>query len=195
MRDSMSLPLVERFWPAAGAAQQAARAVALIAAGSLLLYASAKTAVPFWPVKMSMQTLAVVLIGATYGSRLGVATLLAYLAEGALGLPVFQGTPERGIGLAYMMGPTGGYLLGFVLAAALIGFVVERGYARSLPAIALAALAAHAVIDGFGVAWLSVLFGFEKAVAVGLLPFLLGDLLKAALATALIMAMRPRAAR
>ena len=107
------------------------RNVALIIAGSLLLTLSAKIKVPFYPVPMTMQTLAVMLIGFTFGWRLAGAAVLFYLAQGALGLPVFLlGTPEKGIGLAYMMGPTGGYLLGFVLAAVLCGWLAERGWDR-----------------------------------------------------------------
>ena len=88
------------------------RAVLLAVAGSLLLWASAKISVPFWPVPMTMQPFVVLGLGAAFGWRLGMATVALYLLEGALGLPVFQGTPEKGIGLAYMAGPTGGYLAG-----------------------------------------------------------------------------------
>ena len=79
-------------------------------AGTLILILSAKTKVVLGPVDLSLQTLAVFIIAIAFGSRLAVATLLLYIAEGAFGLPVFQGTPEKGIGLAYMVGPTGGYL-------------------------------------------------------------------------------------
>ncbi len=89
--------------------------------GSLLIAISAKTKVPMWPVDMSLQTLAIFTIAAVFGLKLGLATILLYLAEGALGFPVFQGTPERGIGLAYMVGPTGGYLVGFVVMTAITG--------------------------------------------------------------------------
>src|SRR6266849_5783408 len=81
---------------------------------------------------------AVLALGMAYGVRLGLATVLLYLAEGAAGLPVFASTPERGIGLAYMLGPTGGYLLGFVLAVALVGYLAERGWDRSVPGTAAA---------------------------------------------------------
>jgi biotin transport system substrate-specific component len=186
-----SLPLIERFWPAADGRARIVRNVALVAFGTLLLAASAKTQVPFWPVPMTLQSMAVVLIGATYGSRLGFATLLAYLAEGAAGLPVLAGTPERGIGLAYMVGPTGGYLLGFLLAATLVGWLVERGFARSLATVALSVAAAHATVHVFGLLWLSSLVGFEKAVVGGFVPFVPADLLKMALSTAIIFAARP----
>ncbi len=181
---------IERLWPAGSASQKAVRAVALVLLGNLLLVAAAKTQVPFWPVPMTMQTLAVVLIGATGGARLGFATLFAYLAQGAAGLPVFAGTPERGIGLAYMVGPTGGYLLGFLLAATLIGWLVQRGVARTLPRIALCVLAAHATVHVFGLAWLSRFVGLEGAVANGFVPFMPADVLKMAIAVAAIAALQ-----
>ncbi|KAB0680106.1 biotin transporter BioY [Aureimonas leprariae] len=195
MTNAASLPIIERVWPVADARTRIVRNVALVAVGTLLLTVAAKTQVPFWPVPMTLQTMAVVLLGASLGSRLGFATVLAYLAEGAAGLPVFAGTPERGIGLAYMLGPTGGYLLGFLLAATLVGWLVERGFARSLPTVALSVLLGHATIHVFGLAWLGSLVGFDKAVAGGLLPFLPADLLKAALSTAIILAARPLARR
>ena len=108
-----------------------AGAALLALAGSLLLTLSAKVQVPFYPVPITMQSLVVLCLGATLGARLGAATVVLYLLEGALGLPVFAGTPERGIGLAYMAGPTGGYLIGFVAAAYLVGLLAERGWDRS----------------------------------------------------------------
>eukprot|EP01037_Dinobryon_pediforme_P033305 gene33305-biopygen19550 len=104
------LAAVDRFWTVRTNAERLTRSIALMAVGTVLLWASAKVQIPFWPVPATLQTMVVVLIGAFYGSRLGAATLAAYLAEGALGLPVFAGTPEKGIGLLYMVGPTGGYL-------------------------------------------------------------------------------------
>ena len=107
------------------------RAVVLAVLGTVLLWASAKMKVDVGPVPVTMQTLVILGLGAAYGWRLGAATLLLYLAEGAAGLPVFAGTPEKGIGLAYMTGPTGGYLVGFVIAAAAIGYLAERGMDRN----------------------------------------------------------------
>ena len=98
-----------------------ARNVALAVAGSIALWVSAKVQIPFLPVPMTLQTLVVLIIGMAYGWRLGAATVALYLAQGAVGLPVFAGTPEKGIGLAYMIGPTGGYLVGFLLAAMAVG--------------------------------------------------------------------------
>ncbi len=104
----MTGTLAARLWPVE-AGNATTRAIVLIVAGSLLLTLSAKVQVPFWPVPMTMQTFVVLMIGATYGSTLGAATVLVYLVQGALGLPVFA----KGGGLAYMTGPTGGYLLGW----------------------------------------------------------------------------------
>ena len=161
-----------------------ARRVGLVAAiigGVCLLTLSAKLQVPFYPVPMTMQTLVVLMIGMAYGRVLGTATVAAYLLAGAAGLPVFAGTPERGIGLAYMMGPTGGYLLGFVISAWLMGALAERGWSNSFPLAAVAMIVGHAVILGVGFAWLAALLGVEKAIAVGLLPFLATTAVKCAL--------------
>ncbi len=156
----------------------------LILAGSLLLTLSAKIQVPFYPVPMTLQTLVVLLIGASFGWRMGFATVLAYLAQGATGLPVFAGTPEKGLGLLYMAGPTGGYLVGFALAAGLTGWLAERGLDRSVIGTAIAMIAGNLVIYVFGLAWLANFVGFEKAVTLGVIPFLFGDLVKIMLATA-----------
>ena len=160
------------------------RTIFLILAGSLLLTLSAKIQVPFYPVPMTLQTLVVLLIGASFGWRMGSATVLAYLAQGAMGLPVFAGTPEKGLGLLYMAGPTGGYLVGFALAAGLTGWLAERGLDRSVIGTAIAMIAGNLVIYVFGLAWLANFVGFEKAVTLGLIPFLFGDLIKIMLATA-----------
>ena len=102
------------------------------------------------PVDLSLQTLVVLLIGATFGLRLGVATLLLYLAEGAAGLPVFQSTPEKGIGLAYMLGSTGGYLAGFLVMAAIVGWAVDRGWGRNIVKLFAAMLVAEVVMMAMG---------------------------------------------
>ncbi|TIR83027.1 MAG: biotin transporter BioY, partial [Mesorhizobium sp.] len=113
-------PLVSLALPDQGAARLASQ-LFLALAGTLLLTLSAKTKVVLGPVDISLQTLAVLLIASAFGMRLAVATLLLYLAEGAFGLPVFQGTPEKGLGIAYILGSTGGYLAGFVVMAAIAG--------------------------------------------------------------------------
>lgn len=177
-----TISFVDALWPAQGATR-AFRAALLAVVGSALLTLSAKVQVPFYPVPMTMQTLVVLLIGIAFGARLGAATVLLYLAEGAVGLPVFAGTPEKGIGLAYMMGPTGGYLVGFALAAALSGWIVERR--RDPGALALAVVAGSLAIYAPGVLWLASFVGIDQALALGLVPFLWGDVLKAALALAL----------
>jgi biotin transport system substrate-specific component len=131
-----------------------------------------------------MQTFVVLVIGAAFGWKLGAATLLLYLAEGALGLPVFAGTPARGIGIAYMAGPTGGYLVGFVAGAALCGWLAERGWDRSVRRTAVAMALGHVLILGSGWAWLAVLVGPQKAYLAGVAPFYLATVLKTALALA-----------
>jgi biotin transport system substrate-specific component len=177
-----TISFVDALWPAHGATR-VVRAALLALLGSALLTLSAKFQVPFYPVPMTMQTLVVLLIGIAFGFPLGAATVLLYLAEGAAGLPVFAGTPEKGIGLAYMVGPTGGYLVGFALAAAIAGWIVERR--RDPGALALAVVAGSLAIYAPGVLWLASFVGFDQALELGLAPFLWGDVLKAALAMAL----------
>ena len=160
--------------------------IGLVLAGTALLTLSAKVTVPMWPVQMSLQTVAVLLVGATLGLRLGTATVLVYLAQGAAGLPVFQGTPAQGVGLAYMVGPTGGYLLGFVVMAALAGCAADRGWGRQPLRMGAAMLAGEAVMLSLGAAWLGVLIGADRAITLGAAPFLVGDLVKLALAVLIV---------
>jgi biotin transport system substrate-specific component len=161
---------------------------ALLAVGlSLVLAASARISVPFWPVPMTLQTLAVLTIGGLAGPRLAGTALLLYVIEGACGLPVFAGTPERGIGFVYLAGPTGGYLAGMLLAAPLVGWLLGRSRGGLL-ATAGAVLAGPAVIYVCGVAWLAGIVGAERALVLGVLPFVAGEAMKIALATALILA-------
>ena len=163
------------------------RNILLAIAGSLLLIVSAKIKIPFYPVPLSMQTLVVLMIGMVYGWKLGGATILLYLAEGALGLPVFSGTPERGIGIAYMMGPTGGYLIGFLFAAVLVGWLAERGWGKRPVSAFGAMVLGNLLIYCLGILWLGSVIGWDKPVlAYGLTPFVLGDLLKIAVATLLL---------
>lgn len=172
--------------PGTTSISRSVRNVGLALAGSALLALSAKIQVPFWPVPMTMQTFAVIVLAMAFGARLGAATVALYLLEGAVGLPVFAGTPEKGIGLAYMMGPTGGYLAGFLVAAGLAGWMAERGWDRSfLKATAVNALATAVIFTG-GLAWLAVLVGPAKAVAVGLTPFLAASAFKIALGGAVM---------
>jgi biotin transport system substrate-specific component len=172
--------LIDAAWSNSTTARRAGL-VAAVVGGVCLLTLSAKLQVPFYPVPMTMQTLVVLMIGMAYGRVLGTATVAAYLLAGAAGLPVFAGTPERGIGLPYMMGPTGGYLVGFLVSTWLMGALAERGWSGSFPLAALAMVAGHVVILGMGLAWLAVLLGADKAVAVGLAPFLATTAVKCAL--------------
>lgn len=178
--------VISVIWPTASSADRVLRAAVLAVLGSLILWASAKIHIPFWPVPMTMQTFAVLVLGAAYGWRLGSATVILYLAEGAMGLPVFSGTPERGIGIVYMAGPTGGYLIGFVAAAAFVGWLAERGWDRSLWRMLIAMTVGHALVFLFGLAWLASLIGFEQAIAAGLTPFWTATVLKTALAAAVL---------
>ncbi|MER9242370.1 biotin transporter BioY [Mesorhizobium sp. M0633] len=178
-------PLISLALPEKGAARLAGQLLLAIA-GTLLLILSAKTKVMLGPVDISMQTLAVFLIAASFGMRLGVATLLLYMAEGALGLPVFQSTPEKGIGIAYMLGSTGGYLAGFVVMAAIVGWAADRGWDRHPIKLFNAMLVAEIIMMAMGFAWLALLIGPEKSWQFGVLPFIVGDLIKVALAASLV---------
>ncbi|MEM8837196.1 MAG: biotin transporter BioY [Pseudomonadota bacterium] len=163
------------------------RNVTLAILGSLALWISAKVQVPFFPVPMTMQIFVILVIGMAYGSKLALATLLLYMAQGAAGLPVFAGTPEKGIGYLYMMGPTGGYLLGFVLAAFVVGKLAERGFDRSFAKTLLAMVIGVAIIYVPGILWLGTLVGWDKPVLEwGLYPFLPAEAFKIALATAVL---------
>jgi biotin transport system substrate-specific component len=158
---------------------RAFRIIVLAFVGSLLVAASAQLTVPLWPVPMTMQTFAVVLVGAAYGWRLGGATLALYLAEGAIGFPVFAGGAG---GIMHLAGPTAGYLFAFVAAAALVGWLVEMGWGKSIVMTTLAMVLGTVVLFAGGLAWLSTFTGFERAIEVGMLPFLPGAVLKIALA-------------
>src|SRR5215207_8144011 len=134
-------------WPARDNRSAAAfRALVLALAGSALLAISAKIQVPIPPVPMTMQTLVVLIIGATYGWRLGGATVLLYLTEGMLGLPVFANTPPVVPSPAYLLGPTGGYLVGYLAAAVVMGFLAERGWDRSLLRVIVMMSVGHLII-------------------------------------------------
>jgi biotin transport system substrate-specific component len=181
----MNRVLTEAAAPAEGAALWAKRA-ALVAFGVAALAIAAKVKVPFWPVPITLQTFAVLSIGAAYGLRLGVTTVLAYLAIGAVGLDVFTGSSAESAGLAYMMGGTGGYLAGFAVAAAFLGWAARRGWDRSHGRMALAMLIGNALIYIPGLLWLGQLYGWDQPIlAWGLTPFLVGDAVKLALAALL----------
>jgi biotin transport system substrate-specific component len=152
----------------------------LVVAFSAFVALSARVAIPWWPVPMTLQPLAVLFTGAVLGSRRGALALLLYLAEGAVGLPVFAG----GAGVAYMLGPTGGYLASYPVVAGLVGWLAERGWDRRLVWTAAAMTLGLLVIYAFGVAWLAGLLGdLETALVQGMLIFIPGDLIKIAIAT------------
>ena len=174
--------LGDAFWPKA----RAFRNILFVLGGSVVLALSAKIQVPFWPVPITMQSMAVLLIGVVYGRRLGTLTILAYLAEGFAGLPVFAGAVA---GPAYMAGPTGGYLLGFVLSGFFAGWAAELGWGRDLPRTLLLMMAGHVLIFVPGVIWLAMSFGWTGAVAFGIGPFLAATLLKSGLGAALVSAL------
>jgi biotin transport system substrate-specific component len=163
----------------------------LAVAGTLVIAIAAKVQVPFWPVPMTLQTLAIFAIASAYGMRLAVATMVLYLLQGAAGFPVFAGTPEKGIGLLYMAGPTGGYLLGFVAMAAIAGWAADRGWSRNPLKLGAAMLAGEAVMLVLGALWLGYLFGADKIVAYGVGPFIVTDLVKLAIAACLVPALWP----
>lgn len=179
----MNNTIVAGLWQASTESKM--RQIGLAFAGSILLAISSKFQIPFYPVPLTMQTFVVVALGMALGWKLGMATVILYLAEGATGLPVFAGTPEKGIGLAYMLSGTGGYLLGYVLAAGIAGYLAEKGWTRSLPLTAAAAFLAIVAIYTPGILWLGALFGWDKPILEwGLYPFVYGDLLKIALVAA-----------
>ncbi len=163
--------LIDVLWQRTALWQEALLLV--IASGWVALMAQIE--IPLWPVPITGQTFGVLLVGAALGSRRGALSLILYLTEGALGLPVFAGGAA---GISRIAGPTGGYLIGFVAAAFVIGWLCERGWDRHFLTMALAMLTGNLVIYLFGIPWLAQFTGWEKVWAAGLLPFLPGDLLK-----------------
>ena len=149
--------------------------------GSILLAISSKVKIPFYPVPMTMQTLVVLLIGICFGWKLGIATISLYIFEGVIGLPVFSGTPEKGVGLAYFMGPTMGYLIGFIVAGYLAGrFIYDNNYFLNFLKLTFAI----SFIYIFGMLWLGTLIGWDKPIfELGAKPFLLAEVLKILIAT------------
>ena len=173
--------LIGALWPARPSAP--ARSALLILLGSLFLAICAQIQVPLEPVPITMQTFGVLVLGMAYGWRMGMASVGLYLLEGAVGLPVFAGFTG---GLPVLFGPTGGYLFGFVLAAGLVGWLAERNWDRNAPTTALAMLLGNIVLYVPGLIVLAMFIGTQEAVKFGLLPFLLGDALKLALAAGLM---------
>jgi len=162
------------------------RELLLVVGGVVLLALSAKISVPMWPVPVTMGSFAVLSLGALYGPRLGLATILLYLVCGAFGMNVFMGSSTGNSGLSYMMGTTGGYLAGYVLATLVLGFAARVGWDRSPLRMAGAMLVGNVVIYIPGLLWLGVSLGWDKPLlAWGVMPFLIGDALKLLLAATL----------
>ena len=195
--------LVEAVAPREGSARLAKQAF-LVVLGIMVLAVSAKIKVsimPVSPVAISLGTFAVLTIGAAYGPRLGLVTIMGWLILGALGMDVFQSSSATNSGLSYMMGTTGGYLVGYVLAVLALGWFARAGWDRSAGKMALAMLAGNVILYVPGLLWLGVLiaggmfnpeqFGSvtEQTLAWGLTPFLIGDALKLALAAVLLPAL------
>ena len=148
--------------------------VALV--GSLLLTISAKLKIPFYPVPMTMQTFVVLFLGITLGSKIGVLTVSLYLIEGIFGLPVFANTPEKGIGLIYFTGPTMGYLIGFLAATFISGYM---SYKTSFIVVFAKLIVSVSIIYVLGIAWLGILIGWDKPLfEIGVFPFLLAEFFK-----------------
>jgi biotin transport system substrate-specific component len=183
MAETVSHPkvLIDSLWTRDGLA----RDFTLVLGGSLLIAAAAqlRIALPFTPVPVTGQTFAVLLLGALYGAKRGAATAMTYLMLGIMGLPVFSAAPP---GPAALVSPTAGYLAGFVAAAWVTGALSERGWDRKPITAALAMLMGSAVLFACGLLWLGRFTGWDVVIQTGLLPFIPGDLLKIALATALL---------
>lgn len=186
MSISTALPqptLIAAAWPE-GTLHRYLRLAILALAGSALLAISSKIQVPMWPVLMTMQTFVVLAIGMAYGWRLGGATILLYMAEGAIGLPVFS----KGGGIVYFFEASSmGYIYGYLPAAMLVGWLAQRGWDRNPVTTALAMLFGNITLYVPGLLWLGMIVGWDKPIlAWGLTPFIAGDLVKLALAAALL---------
>lgn len=168
-------PIVDVIWPA----KSLIRDVLLVSATSLLLALSAQIALPlpFSPVPVTFQTLVVLAAGAVLGSRLGALSVLAYLTEGMIGLPFFA---KGAAGVAYLRGVTGGYLVGFVVAAFVVGLLVEKGMGRKVSTALVAMGIGNIILYVFGIAWLQMILNITttKALFLGMYPFIAGDLYK-----------------
>lgn len=186
--------LSEAFWPSQDSpALRMTRTLFLVVAGVAAMAIAAKIKVPFWPVPMTMQTFVVLTVGAAYGGMLGGVTMLAYLAIGALGFDVFTGSSAEANGLPYMMGGTGGYLVGFVIAAFVLGRMAEAGWDRTPLRTGAAMLLGNAIIYVPGVLWLGYLYAAQYdwawVMKYGLTNFLVADALKLLLAAAILPAL------
>ena len=152
------------------------KTILLIFIGTVLLTISAKIKIPFYPVPMTMQTFVVLFLGISFGYKIGLATVGLYLLEGIIGFPVFSNSPEKGIGLIYFMGPTMGYLIGFLAATFISGYM---SYKTSFVVVFAKLIVSVSVIYVFGIVWLGILIGWDKPLfEIGVFPFLLAELFK-----------------
>ncbi len=187
MQSAATAPTLSQvLWPSKDTdAARWMRAAILVSLGVVAMAIAAKVRIPMWPVPITMQTFVVLTVGAAYGAGLGITTMLAYLAVGALGFDIFTSSTAEKNGLEYMMGGSGGYLVGFVLAAGVLGWLARKGWDRSIPSMALAMLIGSVLIYVPGLVWLNLQSysqGWSWTIANGLTPFLVGDALKLALA-------------
>ena len=163
--------------------QKVIKFLAIIFLGSILLTASAKFKIPFYPVPMTMQTFVVLFFGLAFGYKIGLSIVGLYLIEGILGLPVFSNSPERGVGLIYFTGPTMGYLIGFLFAVFLSGYLDLK---KNIFIIFFKLLLSVSVIYILGLIWLGILIGSDKPILeLGAIPFLPAELLKILILTLL----------
>ena len=164
--------------------------IALVLVGVMLLTLSAKIKIPMIPVPMTMGTFAVLSIGAVYGPRLGLMTIIGYMIVGALGFDVFASSSSEKFGVSYMMGSTGGYLVGYVLAILVLGWTARQGWDRSVLKMAMAMVLGNVVIYVPGLLWLAAVNEWDKPILTilnwGLTPFLTGDLIKLGLAALIL---------
>jgi biotin transport system substrate-specific component len=181
MTTQRTATLIDAWWPSSGTSL--AKNAAIVVLGSLLLTLSAKVKVPIEPVPVTMQLFVVLALSLALGARLATATVFVYLAQGAAGLPVFTGTPEKGIGIAYMMGFTGGYLAGFLIAAGVVGWLADRGFSRHVLLALVAVFLGAAIIHGAGLLWAGFLLNWSTSLLSAFFwPFVGADVVKAALA-------------
>ena len=163
--------------------QKVLKSILVVLVGSILLTISSKIKIPFYPVPMTMQTFVVLFLGISFGYKIGIATVGLYLIEGIFGLPVFSNSPEKGVGIIYFTGPTMGYLIGFLLATFLAGYLDLK---TNIVSIFLKLILSVSVIYILGLIWLGILIGWDKPIfQLGAAPFLLAELFKMLILTLL----------
>jgi biotin transport system substrate-specific component len=163
--------------------QKMLKSILVVLVGSILLTISSKIKIPFYPVPMTMQTFVVLFFGISFGYKIGITTVGLYLIEGIFGLPVFSNSPEKGVGIVYFTGPTMGYLIGFLLATFLAGYLDLK---TNIVSIFLKLILSVSVIYILGLIWLGILIGWDKPIfQLGAAPFLLAELFKILILTLL----------